>query len=346
MLIADMLKFGIEKNASDLHLSDGCIPKIRVDGDLIDLTQPSFQHHSVMTLLNPALNPTQLEQLENTLEFDLSLIMPGVGRFRVNVYKYDRGMSAALRIIPPHVLTIEDLGLPPITKEIANLPNGLVLFTGPTGSGKSTSLAAIIHYINTQRKMHIITIEDPIEYVHENINCIIHQREVYRDTKSFQHALRAALREDPDIILVGELRDLESVSLALTAAETGHLVFGTLHTSSAAKAIDRLIDIFPSGDEKNLIQSMLSESLRAVVYQTLLKKVNGGRVAAQEILLCTPAVRNLIREGKIANIYSAIQTGASVGMQTLDQNLKTLLNENIITKETAIGIANSKELFD
>jgi len=346
MLIAEMLKFGVEQNASDLHLSDGHAPKIRIDGDLVELTQAEFMNHSVLSLLKPAMKQKQLEQLEETMELDFSLVIPHVGRFRGNVFKYDKGMSVALRIIPPQVLTMDDLGLPAVLKEIADLPNGLVLFTGPTGCGKSTSLAAIIHYINTTRKEHIITIEDPIEYVHENINSIIHQREVYRDTQSFQHALRAALREDPDVILVGELRDLESVSLALTAAETGHLVFGTLHTSSAAKAIDRLIDIFPSGNEKNLVQSMLSESLRAVIFQTLLKKTNGGRVAAQEILLCTPAVRNLIRENKIANIYSAIQTGASVGMQTLDQHLKLLVEQQLISKETALEMANSKELFN
>lgn len=345
MLVADMLKYSAEKNASDLHLSDGVLPKVRIDGELIDLIHPAFAGKKVLELVMPAMTPLQQEQFRELHELDFSLELSGIGRFRVNLFKYDRGYSAAFRIIPPQVSTLEDLGLPSVIKDIANLPNGLVLVTGPAGSGKSTSLAAVIHYINQSRNEHIITVEDPIEYVHENINCLIHQREVYRDTRSFNHALRSALREDPDVILVGELRDLESISLALTAAETGHLVFGTLHTSSAAKAIDRVIDIFPSGNEKNLIQTMLSESLRAVVYQTLLKKIGGGRVAVLEILICTPAIRNLIRENKIANIYTSMQTGAQSGMQTLDQHLKELIEREVITKETAQQAANNKELF-
>ena len=270
--------------------------------------------------------------------------MPGVARFRVNAFNQNRGAGAVFRTIPSKVLTMEDLGMSQVFKDISMVPRGLVLVTGPTGSGKSTTLAAMIDYINDNRYDHILTIEDPIEFVHESKKCLVNQREVHRDTHGFNEALRSALREDPDIILVGELRDLETIRLALTAAETGHLVFGTLHTTSAAKTIDRVIDVFPA-EEKDMVRSMLSESLNAVISQTLLKKVNGGRVAAHEIMIGTPAIRNLVREGKVAQMYSAIQTGATVGMQTLDQCMQDLVANRSISRDTAKEKAKIPENF-
>jgi twitching motility protein PilT len=347
MTIEMLLKMSTEKNASDLHLSDGLVPKIRIDGDLIPVDSPQgFSQKPLMESLTSILTKSQLAQFQENLELDFSLTLNNIGRFRGNVFKQDRGVSAAFRVIPPRVFTLEELLLPDVLKRIAHLPHGLVLVTGPTGSGKTTTLASIIHYINQARQEHIVTIEDPIEYVHAPHQCLINQREVSRDTKSFNSALRSVLREDPDIILVGELRDLESVRLALTAAETGHLVFASVHTSSAAKTINRIIDIFPVGGERNLIQAMLSESLQAVISQTLVKKNEGGRIAALEVMLCTSAVRNLIREDKISQIYSCIQTGAALGMQTLDQHLRKLLDSDLISKETARAVANSKELFN
>jgi len=347
MTIELLLKMSVEKKASDLHLSEGLKPKIRVDGELYSVdAPPGFIQKPLIESLTSILNKTQMAQLQENLELDFSLDLNQVGRFRGNVFKQDRGMSAAFRVIPPKVFTLEDLLMPDVLKKIASLPHGLVLVTGPTGSGKSTTLASIVDHINHSRQEHIVTIEDPIEYVHRSHQCLINQREVNRDTKSFNNALRSVLREDPDIILVGELRDLESVRLALTAAETGHLVFGSLHTSSAAKTINRIVDIFPVGGERNLIQTMLSESLQAVISQTLVRRKQGGRIAALEIMLCTPAVRNLIREDKIAQIYSAIQTGAVLGMQTLDQHLRKMVESDLITKEIAKLAANSKELFE
>lgn len=290
------------------------------------------------------MNDKQRKDYEDNLETDFSFEIPGLARFRVNAYVQNRGAGVVMRTIPSKVLTLEELSAPKIFKEISEQPRGIVLVTGPTGSGKSTTLAAMINYINEKDYSHILTIEDPIEFVHQSKKALINQREVHRDTHSFNNALRSALREDPDVILVGEMRDLETIRLALTGAETGHLVFGTLHTSSAAKTIDRIVDVFPAA-EKEMVRSMLSESLRAVISQTLLKKVGGGRVAAHEIMIGTPAIRNLIREGKIAQMYSAIQTGQAMGMQTLDQNLKDLLARNVITREAARNAAMNKNDF-
>ena len=290
------------------------------------------------------MNDKQRKEYEEFLETDFSFEIPGLARFRVNAYNHHRGAGAVFRTIPRHILTLEDIDAPPVFKEIAEYPRGLVLVTGPTGSGKSTTLAAMIDHINSTRHGHILTIEDPIEFVHDNKKCLITQRELHRDTLGFTEALKSALREDPDVILVGEMRDPETGHLALSAAETGHLVFGTLHTSSAAKTIDRIIDAFPAG-EKEMVRAMLSESLRAVISQVLLRKNGGGRVAVHEILIATPAIRNLIRENKVPQIYSAIQTGQQLGMQTLDQALQELVKKDVITRLEARKVAVNKELF-
>ncbi len=334
MDITELLAFSAKQGASDLHLSAGLPPMIRVDGDVRRINLPAMEHKEVHSLIYDIMNDKQRKDFEEFLETDFSFEVPGVARFRVNAFNQNRGAGAVFRTIPSKVLTMEDLGMGQVFKEIAEVPRGLVLVTGPTGSGKSTTLAAMIDFINDNRYDHILTIEDPIEFVHESKKCLMNQREVHRDTLGFSEALRSALREDPDIILVGELRDLETIRLALTAAETGHLVFGTLHTTSAAKTIDRVVDVFPA-EEKSMVRSMLSESLQAVISQTLLKKTNGGRVAAHEIMIGTPAIRNLIREDKVAQMYSAIQTGASIGMQTLDQCLQNLLSKGHITRDTA-----------
>jgi twitching motility protein PilT len=290
------------------------------------------------------MNDKQRKEYEDVLETDFSFEVPGLARFRVNAFNQNRGAGAVFRTIPSKVLTLDDLGMGKVFQDLSELPRGLVLVTGPTGSGKSTTLAAMVDYVNDTRADHILTIEDPIEFVHESKKCLVNQREVHRDTHSFSHALRSALREDPDIILVGEMRDLETIRLALTAAETGHLVFGTLHTTSAAKTIDRVIDVFPAA-EKDMVRSMLSESLMGVISQTLLKKPKGGRVAAHEIMIGTPAIRNLIREAKVAQMYSAIQTGASYGMKTLDQSLQELLKKGMISRETARERAANPQQF-
>jgi twitching motility protein PilT len=298
----------------------------------------------VHALIYDIMNDKQRKDYEEFLETDFSFEIPGVARFRVNAYNQKRGAASVFRTIPSKVLTLEELDAPQIFREIVDVPRGLVLVTGPTGSGKSTTLAAMVDYMNDNHYSHILTIEDPIEFVHTSKKCLVNQREVHRDTLGFSEALRSALRQDPDIILVGEMRDLETIRLALTAAETGHLVFGTLHTSSAAKTIDRIVDVFPAA-EKTMVRSMLSESLRSVIAQTLLKKVGGGRIAAHEIMICNPAIRNLIREDKIAQMYSAIQTGQATGMQTLDQNLQELVKRGLITKKDARLKAQSKETF-
>lgn len=334
MDITELLAFSAKQNASDLHLSAGLPPMIRVDGDVRRINLPPMDHKQVHSLVYDIMNDRQRKDYEEHLETDFSFEVPGVARFRVNAFTQNRGAGAVFRTIPSTVLTMEQLGMGPVFKNIAETPRGLILVTGPTGSGKSTTLAALIDYINETRNQHILTIEDPIEFVHESKKCLVNQREVHRDTHSFNNALRSALREDPDIILVGELRDLETIKLALEAAETGHVVFGTLHTQSAAKTIDRIIDVFPAA-EKSMVRSMLSESLQAVISQTLLKKVGGGRVAAHEIMIGTPAIRNLIREDKVAQMYSSIQTGAQLGMQTLDQCLADLLSARLITAESA-----------
>jgi len=344
MDIAELLAFSVKNKASDLHLSSGLPPMIRVDGDLRRLTLPALDNQILTELLYSTMSDHQRRDFEANLEVDFSYAVPGLARFRVNCFHHDRGVGGAFRTIPMAVWTLEDIGAPASFKEIINVPRGLILVTGPTGSGKTTTLAAMIDHLNTSLPAHILTIEDPIEFVHTSKKCLINQREVHRDTHGFNQALRSALREDPDIILVGEMRDIETIRLALTAAETGHLVFATLHTSSAAKTIDRIIDVFPAG-EKSMVRSMLSESLRAVIAQTLMKRIGGGRIAAHEIMLATPAIRNLIREDKVAQMYSAIQTGQNVGMHTLDQYLEGLVARGIVARQEAARKAVDRKLF-
>ena len=345
MDITELLAFAVKNKASDLHMSAGLPPMLRVNGDIRRINLPPMEHKDVHAMVYDIMNDAQRKQYEDDLECDFSFEIPNLARFRVNAFNQDRGAAAVFRTIPSKVLTLDDLNAPKIFKEIAEQPRGIVLVTGPTGSGKSTTLAAMVDYINENQYAHILTIEDPIEFVHTSKRSLINQREVHRDTLSFNNALRSALREDPDVILVGELRDLETIRLALTAAETGHLVFGTLHTSSAAKTIDRIIDVFPAG-EKPMVRSMLSESLRAVISQALLKKVGGGRTAAWEIMVGTPAIRNLIREDKVAQMYSAIQTGQQYGMMTLDQHLQDLVKRGLVTRQQAREYAKDKRLFE
>jgi len=343
--ISDLLAFSVKNKASDLHLSAGLPPMIRVHGDVRKINVPAMDHSQVHDMVYDIMNDGQRKVYEETLECDFSFEIPNLARFRVNAFNQNRGAGAVFRTIPSKILSMEQLGCPPIFKDIADTPRGIVLVTGPTGSGKSTTLAAMVDYINENEHGHILTVEDPIEFVHNSKKCLINQREVGPHTLSFANALRAALREDPDVILVGEMRDLETIRLALSAAETGHLVFGTLHTSSAAKTVDRIVDVFPAA-EKEMVRSMLSESLRAVISQTLCKtKDEQGRVAAHEIMIGTPAIRNLIRENKIAQMYSAIQTGQNVGMQTLDQNLQELVRRNAISLGEARSKAANKDAF-
>ncbi len=344
MDVAELLAFSAKNNASDLHLSAGLPPMIRVDGDVRRINVPALDNKTVQNMLYDIMNDKQRKDFEEKLETDFSFEIPGLARFRVNVFNQNRGVGGVFRTIPSTILSLEELGCPEVFKDIAEYPRGIVLVTGPTGSGKSTTLAAMLDYKNNNEFGHILTLEDPIEFVHQSKKCLVNQREVHRDTLGFAEALRSALREDPDVILVGEMRDPETIGLALTAAETGHMVFGTLHTSSAAKTIDRIIDVFPAA-EKEMVRSMLSESLRAVISQTLLKKVGGGRIAAHEIMIGTPAIRNLIRENKIPQMYSAIQTGQAVGMQTLDQCLADLLAKGLITKQDAMAKAANKDSF-
>lgn len=345
MDITQLLAVGIKNGASDVHLSAGLPPMLRIDGDVRRLNVPALDHKQVHAMIYDIMNDRQRRDFEELLETDFSFEIQDLARFRVNAFNQARGAGAVFRSIPTKVLSLESLNAPAIFRDIAAYPRGLVLVTGPTGSGKSTTLAAMIDHKNNSEAGHILTIEDPIEFVHESRKCLINQREVHRDTHGFNEALRSALREDPDTILVGELRDLETIRLALTAAETGHLVFGTLHTTSAAKTIDRVVDVFPAA-EKDMVRTMLSESLRAVISQTLLKKVGGGRVAAHEIMIGTPAIRNLIREGKIAQMYSAIQTGQGVGMQTLDQNLKQLVSRGAVDNAEARLKAANPDAFN
>ncbi|GLR64821.1 type IV pilus twitching motility protein PilT [Marinospirillum insulare] len=344
MDITELLAFCAKQKASDLHLSADLPPMIRVDGDIRRVNVPAMSHKEVHALVYDIMNDKQRRDYEEFLEVDFSFELPGLARFRVNAFNHNRGAGAVFRLIPSQVLTLDELGMGDVFRNLAMLQRGLVLVTGPTGSGKSTTLAAMIDYVNERKNAHILTIEDPIEFVHESKKCLVNQREVHRDTLGFSEALRSALREDPDVILVGELRDLETIRLALTAAETGHTVFGTLHTTGAAKTIDRIVDVFPA-EEKSMVRSMLSESLQGVVSQMLLKKEGGGRIAAHEIMIGTPAIRNLIREDKIAQMYSAIQTGSVHGMQTMDQSLKQLVAKGLITKEAAREKAKQPESF-
>ena len=344
MDIGELLAFGFKQGSSDLHLSAGLPPMIRVDGDIRRINVPAMEHKQVHDLVYDIMNDKQRKDYEEFLECDFSFEIPKLARFRVNAFNHHRGAGAVFRTIPSDILSLEQLKAPDIFKIISDYPRGVVLVTGPTGSGKSTTLAAMMNHKNENEYGHILTVEDPIEFVHKPKKCLINQREVHRDTLGFNEALRSALREDPDVILVGEMRDLETIRLALTAAETGHLVFGTLHTSSAAKTIDRVVDVFPAA-EKDMIRAMLSESLKAVVSQNLLRKIGGGRVAAHEIMISTPAIRNLIRENKIAQMYSAIQTGQQFGMKTLDQDLQKLVSTGAVTKQEARNQAANKDAF-
>ena len=345
MDITQLLAFSVKNKASDLHLSAGLPPMLRVHGDVKRINLPVMEHKEVHAMVYDIMSDTQRKQYEENLECDFSFEVNGLARFRVNAFNQKRGAAAVFRTIPSKVLTLEQLNAPKIFQELALKPRGMVLVTGPTGSGKSTTLAAMIDYLNDNAHGHILTVEDPIEFVHESKKCLINQREVGPMTHSFSNALRSALREDPDAILVGEMRDLETIRLAMTAAETGHLVFDTLHTSSAAKTVDRIIDVFPA-EEKEMVRAMLSESLVAVISQTLCRNKDGsGRVAAHEIMLGTPAIRNLIREAKVAQMYSTIQTSSSMGMQTLDQNLTELVKRNLISPAEARSKAKIPENF-
>lgn len=345
MDIAQLLTFAYQNKASDLHLSAGMPPCLRIHGDIRKLDMPSLEQKDVHAAIYDIMSDGQRKEFEKNLEADFSFEIPGVSRFRVNAYNQQRGAAAVFRTIPSVVLTLDELKAPAILRELAMQPRGMVLVTGPTGSGKSTTLAAMVDFINATEPAHILTVEDPIEFVHTSKKSLINQRELGKNTLSFSNALRSALREDPDVILVGEMRDLETIRLALTAAETGHLVFGTLHTSSAAKTIDRIIDVFPAA-EKEMVRAMLSESIRGIVSQTLCKTTDGkGRIAAHEVLIGTAGIRNLIREGKIAQMYSAIQTGSKDGMQTLDQTLTKLVAERKITPTEARSKAKLPENF-
>jgi len=345
-MLIDLLKMSVDKGASDLHLSPLQPPIIRVDGDLVFLKKlPVFEKETLSALIDNILNDHQKKVFKEMKELDFSLTLNHIGGFRVNIFNEVNGISAVFRIVPLEVPTLAQLGTPPIIEEILKLSAGLILMAGPTGCGKSTTLAAMINYINTTQSLHVITIEDPIEFIYVNDKSLIHQRQVYRDTLSFSEALRSALREDPDVILVGEMRDLETIRLALTAAETGHLVLATLHTSSAPRGISRIIDVFPAG-EKNIIRNLISESLQAVICQTLLKKIAGGRVAAFEIMLGTPAIRNLIREDKTAQMVTVLQTSLQVGMCTMQQSLEILIAKNLITDATAAESGFQRELFE
>ena len=344
MDITELLAFSHKNKASDLHISAGLPPMIRVDGDMKKIDLPALDSESVIKMIFDIMNDKQRKSYEEMLEVDFSFEIPNVSRFRVNAFNQDRGPAAVFRTIPSVVLSLDDLDAPIIFRELCQKHKGMILVTGPTGSGKSTTLAAMVDFFNEKHRSHILTVEDPIEFVHQSKRCLVNQRELHKDTHSFANALKSALREDPDVILVGELRDLETIRLAMTAAETGHLVLATLHTSSAPKTIDRIVDVFPA-EEKSMVRSMLSESIEAVISQTLMKRVGGGRVAAHEIMVGTSAIRNLIREDKIAQMYSMIQTGQNDGMQTLDQCLENLVRDRLISIADARSRAIDKSKF-
>ncbi|WP_342623590.1 type IV pilus twitching motility protein PilT [Pseudomonas alkylphenolica] len=334
MDVTELLALATRAGASDLHLAAAEAPAIRLDGRLCRLDQPVLSAEQVLELLGQLMTEAQKKDFETLLETDFSVALPGLARFRVNAFTQCRGPAAVLRVIPSRVCSLAELGLGSVFRQIAELPAGLVLVTGPTGSGKSTTLAALLDHLNRERQLHILTLEDPIEFIHTPQRSLISQREIGRHSHGFAQALRAGLRQDPDVIMLGELRDAQTIRLALTAAETGHLVLATVHAGSAAKTIDRLVDVF-TAEEKQLVRAMLAEALQAVVSQVLVEKVDGGRVAAHEILLATPAVRNLVREGKVAQLYSTIQTGGASGMQTLDSCLQGLVTRGVINLESA-----------
>jgi twitching motility protein PilT len=344
--IDGFFKYLVENKGSDLHLSVGSKPRIRKHGELEEINYQVLTNEIMKELLFEILTEEQKQKYMEKKDLDFAYEIPGFARFRANFFLQKRGFGAVCRVIPDNILSVEELGLPKQVLRFADLNRGLVLVTGPTGSGKSTTLASIIDYININRKDHILTVEDPIEFVHKNKGCLVNQREIESHTASFASALRAALREDPDVILVGEMRDLETIELALTAAETGHLVFGTLHTSSAAKTVDRIVDAFPSGQQAQ-IRTMLSESMKGVVAQQLLKRDDKpGRIAAIEIVFVNVAIANLIREGKTFQIPSMIQMGKAEGMQLLDQAIMELLMQKIVSPEEAFHKANDKKPFE
>ena len=346
MKLMKLLHDAVEKDASDLHISVGYPPLVRIDGELRKLDAPVLTGAHITEMLYEILTPAQKAQFEEKLEIDFAYELPNISRFRSNIFRTMNGSAATFRIIPNKIRTLEEIGAPEAVFNLTRLGKGLILVTGPTGSGKSTTLAAMIYLINKERKCHIITIEDPIEYVHTGVNCLINQREIGTHSKSFAAALRSSLREDPDVILVGEMRDLETISLAVTAAETGHLVFGTLHTGSAPETIDRIIDVFPA-EQQNQIRAMFSSTLQGVIAQKLiLAKGNKGRMAVMEVMLASNAIRNLIRERKVHQINTVIQTSADTGMQTMDQGLMNLLNNNKIDKNTAVVHALEKKPFE
>jgi twitching motility protein PilT len=342
--ILDILNFVADRNASDLHLVAGGPPFVRMNGDLLRLENyPSLKPEDVQELVYSILSDRQQERLEEELELDISYSIPGRARFRVNCYYQRDSLAAAFRLIPFELRSIDDLGLPPNVADLARVPRGLVLVTGPTGSGKSTTLASLVDVVNSERRSHIMTVEDPIEFLHHHKRSAVTQREVGVDTESFAEALKRVLRQDPDVILVGEMRDLETISTAITAAETGHLVFGTLHTQDAPQTIDRIIDVFPPAQQPQ-IRVQLSTTLQGVVTQQLLKTADGkGRVVACEILIVTPAVRHLVREGKVHQIYTVMQTGSQFGMQTMDASIADLLREGKISKLEASQSAHNTE---
>jgi twitching motility protein PilT len=344
MDISRLLQFAVKSQASDLHISAGESPMIRVHGEVKRVDLPALTAEQAQAMIFEIMNDSQRKLFEEFSDTDFSMQLGDVSRFRVNIFRHNRGLGAVFRAIPTVIRSLKELEMPPVIASVAQREKGLVLVTGPTGSGKSTTLASMIDLVNSSLEGHILTVEDPIEFVHQSKKCLVNQREVGAHTQSFSNALRAALREDPDIVLVGEMRDLETIHLALTAAETGHLVFGTLHTSSAPKTVDRVIDVFPS-EQQAQVRAMFAESIQAIITQTLCKREGGGRVAAVEVLLGTPAVRNLIREGKIHQLPGVMQTSQGVGMQTLEMSLRELFDRGLISRETAIEKSGRPELF-